>query len=41
MRFDGCADVVSTVENEMLISEAFELSCLSYASISSPAVEEL
>lgn len=32
---------LSTVENERLISEAFEVSCLSYASISSPAVDEM
>ena len=32
---------LSAVENERLISEAFEVSCLSYASISSPAVDEI
>lgn len=32
---------LSAVENERLISEAFEVSCLSYASISSPAVGEM
>lgn len=32
---------LSAVENERLISEAFEVSCLSYASISSPAVNEM
>lgn len=38
----GLMDVqmwLSAVENERLISEAFEVSCLSYASISSPAVD--
>lgn len=32
---------LSAVENERLISEAFEVSCFSYASISSPAVDEM
>lgn len=32
---------LSAVENERRISEAFEVSCFSYASISSPAVDEM